>query len=398
MRRYLLNLSLFVIVLVLFGAVQQPQSEIIQIDGVNHRLNNRPVNGSVPGEIITAEDVLVIDGTGPGFPDEAMLLSPQDVICGPNGEIVVLEDQQVKMFDDQGNFIRAFGREGNGPGEFQMSVHFLPIQPDLIAVAEGYAGWIHIFNFQGEFIERITLARRSSAFTIPARNGGYFAYDSSVEILGSDRVQHKFIRRLDEHGQRIPFTTANGDLDSLWISTQRTGEDYINPGCRLIPSPSGNAYSTGTRYTIYKFNEDGIHSAFRRVADDVRLPRWFRQSYVGRLNNRGQPTELTDVPTKGRVSPGGIVVDETGHIWVSNASDGTQFHYARSMRSLNKLCILPIDQFDPEGRWLRHWVIEIPIPTSLFIPTQAVGGYLYGYLHSRDDSRGNPVIRFKRPQ
>ncbi len=397
MRRRFISI-LAASVLVLLGATQKPQSEIIQLNGANHRLNYYPVYGSVPGEKTTAEEVVIIDGIGPDMPDEAVILIPQDVTSGPNGEIVVLDDKRVKIFDAMGNFILAFGREGHGPGEFEMPIEFLPLQSDRISVAEAYNGSIHQFDYSGKYIDRINLARRSSAFTIPARNGGYFAHDAYSESPGGERVRHSFIRRLDEHGNKIPFTTSKGEVDSLWIFSYPLGQGSLNPGCRVIPSPSGYAYTLGNDYTIYRFSEEGIHSAFRRVVNDVRYPRWYREYLLETVRAQGRDIDFADISTTLKVSPSAIAVDDRGHVWACCSDDGTIFQMTKSMRSFNRSRILPIDEFDAEGRWLRHWVIEIPFETTFFKMTHAAGNSLYGILFSSDEMIGDPVIRLEIPE
>ena len=53
---------------------------------------------------------------------EAVLVDVADVATGPAGELYVLDagDRAVKVYSPAGRFVRRFGRQGGGPGEFQV--------------------------------------------------------------------------------------------------------------------------------------------------------------------------------------------------------------------------------------------------------------------------------------
>jgi len=55
-----------------------------------------------------------------------MLLEPAVVDADEAGKVYVLDRKagQIKVFDPQGNFLRAIGRRGQGPGEFQEPRYF----------------------------------------------------------------------------------------------------------------------------------------------------------------------------------------------------------------------------------------------------------------------------------
>lgn len=62
-------------------------------------------------------------GSDFGSPD-ATFVDVADVAAGPSGEVYVLDtgDKAVKVYSQAGRFIRRFGRQGGGPGEFQLPV------------------------------------------------------------------------------------------------------------------------------------------------------------------------------------------------------------------------------------------------------------------------------------
>lgn len=54
--------------------------------------------------------------------DEYIFGSINDIAIGTNGEIIVADGQVpvVRMYDKDGTFVRNIGREGRGPGEYQV--------------------------------------------------------------------------------------------------------------------------------------------------------------------------------------------------------------------------------------------------------------------------------------
>lgn len=101
-----------------------PQVEVI--DGVEYVHN--PVTPLRPGLTVEFAEELSIEG-GEEL-EEAALYQPSGVLVDEKDFIYVsdYQDAMIKVFDPQGRFVRAIGRKGQGPGEFQgiSSMEFLP--------------------------------------------------------------------------------------------------------------------------------------------------------------------------------------------------------------------------------------------------------------------------------
>jgi len=61
-------------------------------------------------------------------------------------------ESQISVFDDEGKFVRAFGRPGQGPEEFT-DPHRLVIKNDRIYVLEGFTG-LKIVSLDGDYISK----------------------------------------------------------------------------------------------------------------------------------------------------------------------------------------------------------------------------------------------------
>lgn len=81
------------------------------------------------------------------------LLQPQAIVCHPNGNIYVADsgNARVAVFDPKGQFIKAFGRKGNGPGEFQYPENLAVMANGDLVVADIDTRTIHLFTADGTY-------------------------------------------------------------------------------------------------------------------------------------------------------------------------------------------------------------------------------------------------------
>jgi 6-bladed beta-propeller protein len=78
----------------------------------------------------------------------------RDVVRLHNGTIVVVNggNQQLRFFDAHGAFLRAAGRKGAGPGEFQNPSHILKLPGDTLMVSDDFARRIVLFSPGGDHL------------------------------------------------------------------------------------------------------------------------------------------------------------------------------------------------------------------------------------------------------
>ena len=140
---------------------REEKIEIKKEDGVTVVYNPKkpvPLQG-VPSTLSLKEE-LVLGKTGN---EEAMLLNPRAVEADQAGNIYVLDDKavQIKVYDPQGNFIRAIGRRGQGPGEFQGPRGFYLTPQQSLAVCDSLSRQVVIFGLDGQFIRALPDKTRS---------------------------------------------------------------------------------------------------------------------------------------------------------------------------------------------------------------------------------------------
>lgn len=80
----------------------------------------------------------------------------RDVIEDPEGRILVLDNdnKDVRIFRDDGTHVGSFGREGEGPGEFQYPAH-LDLFGDETLIVAGRSGRVQFFESSGKTYERV---------------------------------------------------------------------------------------------------------------------------------------------------------------------------------------------------------------------------------------------------
>ena len=87
--------------------------------------------------------------------------SPMDEWSSPT-----LDSYELRFFDGEGRFLHTSGRKGSGPGEFDGTMHLIPVSPDRFAVFVDPR--LSMFDTSGNFLSatRIVSPDRES-FPLP---------------------------------------------------------------------------------------------------------------------------------------------------------------------------------------------------------------------------------------
>ncbi|MFC1541922.1 peptidyl-alpha-hydroxyglycine alpha-amidating lyase family protein [Candidatus Latescibacterota bacterium] len=89
--------------------------------------------------------------------DETHFGEPNDMAITPTGEVFVADGERnfrIVHFDAEGNFIKAWGRQGTGPGEFEVP-HAIDIDSNgLIYVADRGNSRVQVFDQNGTFLNQ----------------------------------------------------------------------------------------------------------------------------------------------------------------------------------------------------------------------------------------------------
>ena len=95
--------------------------------------------------------------------DEAELLDViKGVEIGPGGDIYVLDADEVKVFPPAGEFLRSWGRRGEGPGDFDGTLG-LALARDTVAVTGGER--VQFFDLGGRLLSSVWTGGRTSGYS-----------------------------------------------------------------------------------------------------------------------------------------------------------------------------------------------------------------------------------------
>jgi len=130
------------------SAVEYFKSEIIDGVKVIQNFKIEPEKAYKDTEFIEDLSIGVIEG------DENYIFStPVDVDSDNEGNIYVLDytECNIKKYDKNGNFIKLFGRKGQGPGEFQAAYCMFISKQNEIFVKDAGSRKIEQFSQNGEY-------------------------------------------------------------------------------------------------------------------------------------------------------------------------------------------------------------------------------------------------------
>jgi hypothetical protein len=198
----------------------------------------------------------------------------------------------IKVFDQQGKFVKSFGREGNGPGEFSTLDDILWCRfDDILYIPDRRNNRISKFTPDGKFIEAV----KTSKFKI--RVMGIAGFEDGRFILTGMRfggnfadyriivVDHSFDDVLAEYGEDFPI--------------HQTGLDYY-PNFSDVGVISGSRlyYTSPSEYKIVLFDKNLTKSIIVKKS----APKMFVPQYV-----RGFYSDFNGIENMGEVNGNYIV-------------------------------------------------------------------------------------------
>ncbi len=261
------------------------------------------------------------------------------------GNLLVLDvvNQRVVVIGPDGQLVRVVGREGEGPGEFQMSLVIAVWRDGRLALPDMGHSAIQVFNPEGELERFVRLADETTPLTatlgfreriradplgdgiIAQGVGGVLAQMANFanrrtgqpEDENPAGVDDRALEMLDLsgdvmtsspilHGWRAPRPGASlSSADAAdWSSVVATTEDrYFEPGFHWDVLPNGTiAYSDSSAYAIKLARPDGsVINVLTRPPSPEAVSERIRQELVA------SRLQLLDERSAGRSSSAGAL-------------------------------------------------------------------------------------------
>jgi sugar lactone lactonase YvrE len=144
---------------------------------------------SPEGKILMTLGKAGVTGTGPDT-----FNGPSDVVIGNNGDIFVADghgentNARIVKFSKDGKFIKAWGRKGSGPGEFDTPHSIVLDSRGRLFVADRGNSRIQIFDQDGKFIDQWKQFGRPSGLFI-SKDDTLYSVDSQSDAMTNPGVK-----------------------------------------------------------------------------------------------------------------------------------------------------------------------------------------------------------------
>jgi hypothetical protein len=264
----------------------------------------------------------------------------------PDGRIAISDNGnlQLRLFGPDGTFLRAFGREGEGPGEFRSMEILGILGPDTLEVVDPRLRRISLYHPEGGLLEQVTI--EAAAGPTLVTNG---MLDDGAILLGGElsfgpggdtprnglnRSEARY-RLLNRRGLlEVGFGSIPGA--ELYMQTRGSGgELYIS----AVPVPFGKrpaAHARGSRvfmgsadtYEILGFDRRGRMDKIIRVLEasapvtSRAVDRLIEERVADLPDPAGAPAMrslLREIPTPETVPAyQNLTLDSEGFLWVED--------------------------------------------------------------------------------
>lgn len=308
----------------------------------------------------------------------------EGLAVGADGSILILDagNHRIQKFGPKGGFTVTYGREGQGPGEFDRLSSFFAATDGSVYAVDGMR--IQKFAAEGDFLKSVSLTNRISDFLI-APDESIFG----VENRNTEQGRGQALVKLDAEGK----TPADIAVFSSVAAVDQRDEGRImrvvilhgyNARLSLYPGPNNSfVYGFPDEYAIHRCGSDGTPDLVIRKQE---TPVPVRQAEKDRIISNIMENAVVrnrsireDVVRQGCQFPvnrpffSDLVVDETGRIFV-----------LRPQSPLEEDAPRKLDVFSQEG----HFLQQVALP---FRPLAIRGGRLYHMFE--DEDTGEITIR-----
>ena len=130
---------------------------------------------------------------------------PNDVAFGPAGDVFVVQghgrgEPKVIKFDKDGNFIKAWGKKGTGPGEFDIAHSIAIDAKGLLYVADRNNQRIQVFDADGTYLRESKHPGTPCGLFISPDQHLWLAHGHAGQVIKLD-LDGKVLRRHRQAGQ-----------------------------------------------------------------------------------------------------------------------------------------------------------------------------------------------------
>ena len=278
----------------------------------------------------------VVDSIGVELGDSNYVFGqPATADFTPSGDIAVLDMQlfEVRIYDGEGEVLRSFGRQGSGPGEFQMA-SMLDVAPDgEIVICDAMGQKLVYFGPDGEYRDALEGFFPAPPVMIDALDSAVVGIQPAFEQTEDGILSGMALRRWEN--EVTPVVTYHQDLKPFDPENMMT--DMMEDMMVFESAPDGRVFrsSIGSeRFVLVGYEPDGTE--FLRIEEDIEaVPKTEEeiQEEIDLMRTRmvqgGAPPEMTEGyrPQPNRPSVAGLLLDDQGLLWVQLGTTETPIFF-----------------------------------------------------------------------
>lgn len=279
----------------------------------------------VPAWDVSAQPTLSIGIAEGGSMYEFYRLA--DAATLPTGNIAVLVDREIRVFDSSGRFLRQFARAGEGPGELDQPTS-IRVVGDSVVVFDESLQRISVFSEQGDFHRstQLTPASRNPALGAVLQDGALLIFDvhyrrpaRRFETLMMNVTRHAADGSLQDSLPKLPFAEMTNIAVTDVITTRVFGATTAAAGY------AGGYWVAEGPPVVSRYGPDGkIQVISRWDAGELRIESADVQEHIDAAVSRSQPQfreigrrELEATPVAERY-PATLraIASNNGELWV----------------------------------------------------------------------------------
>ena len=320
------------------------------VDGVEIIQNKKKPNSPKDTPSKLALELETVIGESDNLDEAFSQLST--FVVDDDGAIFALDfkEQKIKVFDDSGKFIRAFGEKGQGPGELQMPAGVFLNPENRVAVNDALARKIVFFTKTGKYIDHISYATRMQLTSLQMDSQGNFlarelkleGQEMFFEIVKLDKNMETLFS-LDKIGFPIPLPGSGTKINMMDIISVF---QFDNSGNIL--------YGRNREYEINVYSPEGKHmKSIRKEYQPQKITEEDKEEMMDRMDSvsTAGTVNLREMFEFPKMFPPFqlFTLDEDGRIIVRTWEKG------------NEKDEFVHDIFDSEGRFISQFTSKINV-------------------------------------
>ena len=306
-------------------------------------------------DVFSLEEELTIGETEKR--EEYMFSELRQVEVDENERIFVLDwdEEHIKVFDREGNYLMTIGRKGQGPGELNGS-RMMDLSQNELMVTESRR--LSFFSVDGKFL-RYLLTKEMSPVRARFGSQGHFIVEEMFFDPENPRYQ---VKKIDNDLNSICEIASSPAFDP-----RKPFNPFMSYSYWLIDKDDNIVYGYQADYDLRIYDQEGL--------------------LLKRIKKEYDPVEITEEEKKERIEglPSGINVDMPKYhtaFYRFFLDDGGRI-FVQTYEKIGEEEIYYHDVFDQEGRYIA----KIPLRMRPFLCKK---GKLYTI---EDDEEGYQVVK-----